>query len=88
MRKRILSAGIGLMIVGVLAACGMRGAPNPKRSDGSENGSYARVGGTQIKMITENAEVIITLNDSRAAADLAAMLPLELMKAGACSDAS
>lgn len=78
MRKRILSAGIGLMIVGVLAACGMRGAPNPKRSDGSENGSYARVGGTQIKMITENAEVIITLNDSRAAADLAAMLPLEL----------
>ena len=29
-------------------------------------------------MITENTEVVITLNDSRAAADLVAMLPLEM----------
>lgn len=30
------------------------------------------------RMVTENTEVVITLNDSTAAADLAAMLPLEL----------
>lgn len=46
--------------------------------DDSEISSYESVAGTQIKMITENTEVVITLNDSRAAADLAAMLPLEL----------
>lgn len=44
----------------------------------SESSGYESVEGTRIKMITENTEVIITLNDSRAAADLAAMLPLEL----------
>lgn len=47
-------------------------------SDAAENGSYESVEGTNIKMITDNTEVIITLNGSRAAADLAAMLPLEL----------
>lgn len=46
--------------------------------DISEDSSYESVEGTQIKMITENTEVVISLNDSRAAADLAAMLPLEL----------
>lgn len=34
--------------------------------------------GQKIKMSTENTEVIITLNGSKAAADLVAMLPLEL----------
>lgn len=46
--------------------------------DISEDSSYESVEGTQIKMITENTEVVITLNDSGAATDLAAMLPLEL----------
>lgn len=39
---------------------------------------YESAEGTQIKMITDNTETVITLNGSRAAADLAAMLPLEL----------
>lgn len=39
---------------------------------------YESVEGTRIRMITANTEVEITLNGSRAAADLAAMLPLEL----------
>lgn len=43
-----------------------------------ESSTYESVDGTQIRMITENTEVIITLNDSRAAADLVEMLPLEL----------
>lgn len=45
---------------------------------GREGDSYESAEGTQIKMITDNTEVVITLNDSRAAAELAAMLPLEL----------
>ena len=44
----------------------------------AEGAQLQSVEGTQIKMITENTEVVITLNDSRAAADLVAMLPLEL----------
>lgn len=47
-------------------------------TDTSDNSSYESVEGTKIKMITENTEVDITLNDSRAAADLVAMLPLEM----------
>jgi hypothetical protein len=43
-----------------------------------ENSNYESVEGTRIKMSTENTEVIITLNGSRAAADLVSMLPLEL----------
>ena len=34
--------------------------------------------GKQIRLTTENSEVIVTLNDSTAAADLVEMLPLEL----------
>lgn len=47
-------------------------------SDMAENSSYESVEGLKIKMITDSTEVVITLNDSRAASDLAAMLPLEL----------
>lgn len=39
---------------------------------------YESVEGQQIKMTSGDVEVIITLNDSRAAAELAGMLPLEL----------
>lgn len=46
--------------------------------DDSEISSSENADGTQIKMVTENTEVIITLNDSRAAADLVEILPLEL----------
>ena len=46
--------------------------------DGSKNDSDNRVEGTQIKMVTDNTEVVITLNDSKAASDLVEMLPLEL----------
>lgn len=40
--------------------------------------NYKSVKGKKIKMTTKNTEVIITLNGSKAAADLVAMLPLEL----------
>lgn len=56
----------------LLAACGHDRQPE------LPNEEYVSVQGTQIKMSTDNTEVIITLNDSRAAADLVGMLPLEL----------
>ena len=40
--------------------------------------NYKSVKGKKLKMSTKNTEVIITLNGSKAAADLVAMLPLEL----------
>lgn len=40
--------------------------------------NYKSVEGQKIKMSTKNTEVIITLNGSKAVADLVAMLPLEL----------
>ncbi len=48
---------------------------NTETIGSSENSSYESVEGTKIKMITDNTEVVITLNDSRAAADLVKMLP-------------
>ena len=76
MYKKVLS--VVLLMICSLMACGAAGRQDTGTFDVSENSSYESVEGTQIKMITESTEVVITLNDSRAAADLVAMLPLEL----------
>ena len=78
MFKKILSGELLFLILCSLAACGTTGQQDAGMFDISEYSSYESVEGTQIKMITENTEVVITLNNSRAAADLAAMLPLEM----------
>lgn len=78
MFKKALNAGLLFLMLCTLAACGIAGQQNEVMPGISEDGGYESVEGTQIKMITENTEVVITLNDSRTAADLAAMLPLEL----------
>lgn len=75
---RIRTAALALVLIGSLTACGAQGRQDTGLPDIAEDDSYESVEGTQIKMVTENTEVVITLNDSRAAADLAAMLPLEL----------
>ncbi len=67
-----------MIMIYSLAACQATEQQNTAASDSLEQSGYTSVEGTQIKMTTENTEVIITLNDSKAAADLAAMLPLEL----------
>lgn len=77
MTRRIVIAALSLILICPLAACGTTGQ-DTGALDVSENNSYESVEGTQIKMITENTEVVITLNDSRAAADLVAMLPLKM----------
>lgn len=78
MTRRIVIAALSLILICSLVACGTTGQQDTGALDVSENNSYESVKGTQIKMITENTEVVITLNDSRAAADLVAMLPLEM----------
>ena len=78
MVKKVLSVGLLFLMFCSLTACRGAGQQDTGETDGSEGSSYKSAEGTQIKMITENTEVVITLNDSRAAADLAAMLPLEM----------
>ena len=78
MTRRIMIAALDLTLISSMVACGEVELQDSGIPHTSENGSYESVEGTQIKMITENTEVVITLNDSRAAADLVAMLPLEL----------
>lgn len=74
MKRRILTVALSLTLICSLTAC----RANIWISSISENNNYESAEGTQIKMITENTEVVITLNDSSAAADLVEMLPLEL----------
>ena len=78
MTKRIFISVLSLAVVAALAGCGITTPQNNDNAGIDESGSYKSVKGTQIRMSTENTEVIITLNDSRAASDLVAMLPLEL----------
>lgn len=82
MGKKFWIAALSLILVLTLAACGTASLQNNEIASidesSNENSRYESVEGTRIKMATDNTEVIITLNDSRAAADLVAMLPLEL----------
>lgn len=82
MVKKFCIAALSLILVFAVSACGTTAPQNNEitsiNESSNENSSYESVEGTRIKMTTGNAEVIITLNDSRAAAGLVAMLPLEL----------
>lgn len=78
MFKKALGVGLLFLVICSLAACGATGRQDVETAAPSADSSYESVEGRQIKMIAENTEVVITLNDSRAAADLAEMLPLEL----------
>lgn len=69
MKKKIVVAALAILLLMGLSAC----ADIPP-----VDGPYESVEGQQVKMTAGEVEVIITLNDSRAAADLAGMLPLEL----------
>ena len=69
MKKKMAAAALAILLLMGLSAC----ADIPP-----VDGPYESVEGQQVKMTAGEVEVIITLNDSRVAADLAGMLPLEL----------
>lgn len=82
-RKRLTA----LFVLGavLLTGCGSSPAQSesipaistaPTASSAQE--SYESAEGKQIRLTTDNTEVVVTLNDSHAAADLVEMLPLEL----------
>lgn len=77
MIKRFFIAVLSLTLVTALTACGIS-IPQNNDDSNSHESSYKSMEGTRIKMSTENTEVIIRLNGSRAASELVAMLPLEL----------
>lgn len=76
MLKRFFPVFLSLVAAISLSACGTVSTSGADQSQ--DMSSYESVEGTKIKMTAGTTEVIITLNDSRAAADLVSMLPLEL----------
>ena len=76
MLKRFFPLFLSLVAAISLSACGT--VPTSGADQSQDMSSYESVEGTKIKMTAGTTEVIITLNDSRAAADLVSMLPLEL----------
>lgn len=75
-KKKYMLIVVFILIVS-LTAC-MAASQQEDGNLEAKNSSYESVEGTQIKMTAQDREVIITLNDSEAAADLVTMLPLEL----------
>lgn len=59
-----------------LTACGT--IPDSSETESISSSDFESAEGKQIRLITDNTEVTVTLNASKAAADLAEMLPLEL----------
>lgn len=76
--RKIQSAVFVIVLAFSMAACARSETGGKETEPFEEPADYESVEGTQIKMATENTEVVITLNASRAAADLVEMLPLEL----------
>lgn len=82
MKKKLCATILSLCMIVFLTACGT--APDPTEdaaatnSVPSEEAEYESAEGKQIKVTAGEVEVIVTLNDSEAAADLVQMLPLEL----------
>lgn len=84
MKKVIIMKKLGIVTLGIatllfLTACGNKIVNFQNNSEVSNPVErFESVEGRQIRMITDNSDITITLNDSKAAADLVEMLPLEL----------
>lgn len=63
MARKIWTAILCLSLLFSLSACGTANEPNTGAIGSSESSSYENVEGTKIKMITDNTEVVITLNN-------------------------
>ena len=76
--RKTAGAVLAVILVFSMTACTLNEADKDTVSPSEQTAGYESVEGTQIRMTTENTEVVITLNASKAAADLVEMLPLEL----------
>ena len=77
MKRKVACVFLSVLLMLGLSACGAQvSASSTVESGESELPPAAE--GRQVRMISGEVEVLITLNDSQAAADFASMLPLEL----------
>lgn len=77
MKKVFAAIILSALLFGMMSACADSSSAAPAEATESL-APYESVEGQQIRMTAGEIEVLITLNDTRSAADLAAMLPLEL----------
>lgn len=78
MRKTIFVAGFAAIMAMFLFACDTGWTGAPSASEPEHSGQIESAEGRLVKMTAGDVEVVITLNDSQAAADFVGMLPLEL----------
>lgn len=82
MKKKLCATILSLCMIVFLMACGAASDPAEDtavtNSAPSGEAEYESAEGKQIKVTAGEVEVIVTMNDSKAAADLVQMLPLEL----------
>lgn len=76
-QKTLLTGITGILLLS-LAACSAAPSGVTASAESGPSEQYESVEGQKVKMTAGDVEVIITLNDSKAAADFAGMLPLEL----------
>ncbi|HIZ56798.1 MAG TPA: hypothetical protein H9671_11525 [Firmicutes bacterium] len=77
MLKRVFIAGMAVIMLLSMAACNAEAPAAPTTVVLGLVEEYESVEGQRVKMTAGDVEVIITLNDSKASADFASMLPLE-----------
>lgn len=77
MQKSIITVIAVLFLLG-FSGCGSQVSPDSGEGDFTLSENYESVEGRQVMMTSGDVEVVITLNNSRAAADFAGMLPLKL----------
>lgn len=78
MRIRMTAAGLAAFFLLGLSGFGAQPPSAPSAEESSRTEKPESAEGRQVKMTAGDVEVLITLNDSQAAADFAGMLPLEL----------
>lgn len=78
MYKRMIIIGFFLIVLISLSACSINRQISPSENESSQLDNFESVAGKQVKMTAGDVAIIITLNASRAAADFADTLPLEL----------
>ena len=78
MSKKSAFICLSILLILGLSACGTEHSIISNVSGKTVSETLPSMEGRQVKMTSGDVEVIITLNDSQAAADFAGMLPMEL----------